>query len=558
MKLIFSLLSILLLTACASIDTGLVEFRRADLQGDANSQRMCKGGTGNERCRQVTPATLVRKFRGDPTRQIEKGNYYSIRMDSAFIEHMTELPLPLLRRLNGASPFRWNPFGQNGEIVILARAFEFSETEGDTSAQFLDFGSDTAEESNTFGGFDDAKVVYFSPDVDNGQMLSFSNIPVLGPVEYKGNPIGLQIIVLELDRMSDSVRGLLDKLAALGRTYATPGAPMDLLLSIGSGLLQSASDDIIFEYRMVMDNGDFTPNQIVSNFESGRLVFRRAKLRTDNRHLWDKVILDVNTGKLVTTQTGYEYKADGQDVVEKGDYIEETYFVLNVIDHGEVGPTGVYEMKEWKTLSQEYDNLLESRSVALSTALETEVLNLIHVRKSLQKSAEIGDSLDSAAREWRSFKSRYISSFTVPNSETVCKATLDEVKTPASELSATRSEAIYELNRFLIDLSALAGELASKKDAEQEKIFRMKEKDTLIKRLRGFIFKDMAISDDEMSDSLKDFETFHTTFAADENMRKAFIDRIEAAAKAGSPQDCKELEARFPIIWAKHPQDRGS
>jgi hypothetical protein len=337
-------------TGCATIDTGYVDYRRADdpLNVPSTLAAYTCGRSATDPalegrvCDPVLPAYLIRKNVSGKV-GIRPDDVYSIRLDYGYMRYVSELPFRPDRILDGKNPLR-----AQAEIVVLARAFEFGPM---ARADVESIGTPASDEEATpapapgpgpsenafvdleFESLNEARVIYYSPDVENGQSLNFSNIPILGPVKYGGRPVGIQIIVLELDRVSPEMKGLLSSLASMGQTAgAIPtGGATNILIGLGKSLLESNQDDVVFEYRFVLDPSDRVNSYNSAPFEEGRYVLRRLQTRSD-AHDWRNVRLDHNTGQLYVYQT--EKNAQGQDQEHSRPYTGETYFTVNIVNHG--------------------------------------------------------------------------------------------------------------------------------------------------------------------------------------------------------------------------------
>ncbi len=346
-----------MLSGCASLETGYIDYRRAEDPVDvtkkiaeypaecakdidtSNKQK----SAGFQSCK---PLLGVRVFRKNVSRKtgIQPEDVYSIRLDYGYMQYVSEVPFTVSKLIAGKSPFR-----ARAEIVVLARAFEFdakpvtpankedgaaapaaggAETPVASEASFVDLDSQSLNA---------ARVIYYSPDVENGQGLNFSNIPIIGPVAYSGRPVGIQIIVLELDKVSEEMKGLLSSLASLGQAAgALPtGGASSILTDLGKTLLESNQDDVVFEYRFVLDRTVSQASYNAAPFEEGRYVLRRLHYRNYN-HIWRNLELDHNTGQLFVWTKG----ADGSD--EQRPFTDDTYFTVNIVNHGRGAAEAAY------------------------------------------------------------------------------------------------------------------------------------------------------------------------------------------------------------------------
>ncbi|MEM1050636.1 MAG: hypothetical protein AAGI28_00940 [Pseudomonadota bacterium] len=362
------------LSACSTIDTGVVDYRRAELP--PSNEEIAKrieyfNDTACRTQRKPKPAKICapllgsRLFRKNTSLGTAIGvdDVFSIRLDHGFMQYVSEFHFTPSRLLDAN-----NPFVPQAEIVVLARAFEFS-TDPNTEVGFVELAGESS--------LNEAKVIYYSPDVEHRQALNFSNIPLLGPAKYSGNPVGIQLIVLELDRVSDEMKGLLDSLASLGQSskFLGQGAGADALLTLGKSLLENNNDDIIFSYRFVLDHSSGGNNATSAGLEEGRYVLRRI---TDRRadQVWRNLELDHNTGQL------FLVNRNGQDLpctsVTRGSdapcvyepYRDETYFTLNIFKNTGSSEASYIHQETLGELNTRLKETLENRSDGIVAAKE--------------------------------------------------------------------------------------------------------------------------------------------------------------------------------------------
>jgi len=182
--------------------------------GDAGSGYDLRAKTSS--CQQLAPGS-------GPT--VEKGQIIAIYLNQLLISDFLE---------------RGEIFGRKrGEIAVVARI-----AEQDATTDF-DFSS---------AGVNRGRVVYFSTGVQPGQTLNFSQMPIYGPVEYKGKPLLLEFHVLELDiKERTELSGLLTAVANLGQTAYPPASPiLKVLEQVGGGLLATNKNDVQFKYHATL------------------------------------------------------------------------------------------------------------------------------------------------------------------------------------------------------------------------------------------------------------------------------------------------------------------
>lgn len=408
------LLAALLLGACALMDTGEVEYRRADPPPAEFGQRItgslgdfCALHGGREEARDpirrgvtdlgatydrracipLFPARLIRR-NASIAAPIQPNETYSIRLEHGLIAHLIEDAFSFRRLLNGRRVDR-----KVGEVAVLAHAFEFPATapaENPASARFANLTS-----------LEGVKVVYFDPDVEEGQALNFSNIPLQESRKYGGRPIAIQIIVLELDRMSGPMKSLMQTLASLGRqSGAIPGgAASEALLDLGTSLVSQDNDDVIFAYQFVLDRA--APNEHSTGappFEEGRYVLRRTHERRRMAQ-WDDLILDHNTGQLMRRAN----PADGTNW-ENARYIpfeEDTYFTINIIRQ-EDSSQFAYDPQSLEELNTDIQEALNSRDEQVGVVAQRLAGRLVEARNR-RWAEELSSKWQTAAVRYRHY-----------------------------------------------------------------------------------------------------------------------------------------------------------
>lgn len=299
------LLALFILTGCAFSQEGAVDYRKAELLTNARRHKINQNIAENklpDKNGMVAPVKLIRK--GSPANDethsdsiIREGDSIAIRMRQGFISQFWELPI---------NPFRG--FRPNGEIAVVVRAFEYG---GDDPTKDFDFGP---------GGIEKGRLVFFSNDVEENQFLNFDNMPIYGPITYNGNPIGIDIAVIEIDSNSEQMNALLDTLASAGEKAFPPAAPiLSVLNELGSSLLNAGTNDIEMRYRLVLDPPDGYKGLYYPRVEASDFVFVREHNRQANTD-WANLELDVNDGRL--------YKLIDND--KRDLYRDNSYMVVQI------------------------------------------------------------------------------------------------------------------------------------------------------------------------------------------------------------------------------------
>lgn len=527
MKRIALLLAASAVSACSVIDTGEVDYRRAEtLSGSMinehliDQQKTCPAenlGSGKKpakgtQCVPLLPVKLFRQNVGS-NNTITKNDVYSIRLEHGLIAYMTEPKISFRRLAVGKKPFR-----RVGEVVILANTFEFpaagAAADGKTAS--------AAPRFTELSALSDSKVIYYSPDVEAGQDLNFSNIPLQSPVRYQGNPVGIQIIALELDRMSSGMQSLLKKLASLGQTSnIVAGGPVaGLLLDLGTSLLTQNNDDIIFEYRFVLDPSDDGLSATSSPFEAGRYVVMRTDERREDQ-IWRNFELDHNTGKL------YHLRSAGATTAEG--FADNTYFTVNIIKHPAGTEPSSFGFRSLDEVGKEIAADADSRDASL------EVVNIaVQKRTSEIRGGRWAKDLSEAWNETQTRARLFTRSIAVVPEDEQDKCTANPGAAASQDIAeaAARTAAL----RF-VRLFKEARDAETVIDGESQPIFGQSRQEILLSSLVPFFapFEDGAVE----RDNLVYVDSFATTYLAED--MTLFPEAVIKEAKRENRKNCAEL-----------------
>lgn len=283
--------AVVVLSGCAFSNEGAVDFRRADPYDPKELPKV----QGTAKIHAV-PLSDKDRTSGNSATRIDRQDKISIRLRDGYLNRCNE-------RLR--NPLR--NFKQNCEIAILFKAFELSATS--------DFNFKPGSER-------DARLVYFSKDVQPGQYFNFHNLPVYGPIEYTGKPIGIDVWILEIDAEDQQAVALLRTLASVGAKAYAPAAPiLPILDQLGAALLSSGADDVEMRYTMVLDPANGFNGAVYSTAEAGDYVFIREHIR-DHLTDWSRLSLDHNTGRVWVRQDG---------AVNPVPYRENTYLTIQIL-----------------------------------------------------------------------------------------------------------------------------------------------------------------------------------------------------------------------------------
>lgn len=510
--------SVIALWGCSSTNTGEIDFRRVEPVSDIGAaekryRENCKGAYGEAvlpvsraKCRPMFEVRMDRQNSGFG-RPIISGDVYSLRLEHGLIADISELPFPLSRPGGGSNPFR-----PTGEIVILANVFEF----GASNPKFLD-PIDLTQ----------AKVVYFSDDVRAHQDLNFKNIPLQAPVAYSGNPIGIQLMIVEMDRTSGPAESLISRLAELGKTSDyLPGSTVNTLLDLGAALLQQNHDDLIFEYRMVLDPSTTSAHPASSPFEEGRYILMRNEDR-DTEIPWNDFRFDPETGKIYRTEPQ-------RGAIGMADY---TYFSVNVVKHPSGTKPSGYSFESFAAFSQRFEQEISDRDAPLST-----------IQARVEK-----DILDARAASWEGLLSKkWVEVAERANLYSSYLPQIAEVEARKCELLPESIEARDAAQRVAfnaaLDFVALYQKAANEKvsdEAGADPILDESEKRGVLLPLASYFvpFEGSPISGGELSDPdgfLANYGAKPTAFAdaviaeAERDVERSNCDRLILDIKAKS------------------------
>lgn len=541
------------LGGCATIDTGYIDYRRAEDPANVADQISGYDGTCapskadpkvvNTICYPLLGSKLFRKNTSSKI-GIQEQDVYSVRLDHGHMRYVSEFPLRPGRVLDGKNPFR-----AQAEIVVLARAFEFgpvakadlnalvTSTEPQAAAESRPTGvpADEAFVDVTTDSLNDARVIYYSPDVENGQSLNFSNIPILGPVRYGGRPVGIQIIVLELDRVSEEMQGLLSSLASLGQTAgAIPtGGASDILLGLGKTLLESNQDDVVFEYRFVLDPSHEVNSYNSAPFEEGRYVLRRLQTRKA-AHVWRDIQLDHNTGQLFLLPEGENNEAKL--------YTDETYFTVNIINHGASAKEAVYVYKSLQDLRSLIDASAQASDTNVATALDGQIQIATKNLRGNALTRELASTWEEVAGDARRLAFAFAPADAPPLTDGETRACIPE---PSSGVDKGAAE--YELAK---DVAAFVRgwNTAIQQDGDVVR-FEAGERLRVADAVASFFFSTDS-RPDELSvepDSFVDPTEFGALISATGDT--SLLARVKGYIEAMRPKSCKQLVALGLARW---------
>lgn len=484
----------------------------------------------------LAPAKLVRRYSGsiDAFNSLEtdatKRDVFSITLEQAVIGKF----------------IGEQKFAQPAEVAILANAFEFEDAAASVSSpRFYEFPEISGPRTNGDGSPTSAseglKLIYFSPDVYLQQPLNFSALPIIPPSKYHGRPIGIQLVVLELDRMSGPLKSLMRELANLGQASnvanVLPGVG-SVALELGSSLLNgnTNNDDIVFEYRMVLYPAHLTtsssqsglPVNEMATFQPGRYVLRRSENRSEQLN-WSDLNLDHNTGRL--------YRGDNE-------VRDETYLVLNVIKHPAGTPQAAYAHR---SLAQ-FNEMLEAASATDGSASLQAITDNISARVAQARSRAWHDEAD---RQWLALQNslRVYDVARYPGSDTLA-AVLDSQQCELVSEDLMRPHLTSA--RLRVDQAAIAfvdaykrAKAAKVADAESDSQFSEEDRWALIAQMRLFAVP----KKEELEANFASVEAFESNYIDGKNGSELGQSLITAVSNTPRTLTCEQLHSRG---WRKN------
>lgn len=193
----------------------------------------------------------------------EENDYISVSLKRAYIETFTEGYIK--RKANDIAGSIGQPSPVRGQIAIVANVIEKKD------------GVETGT-SNSKG-----RVIFYSDDVYEGQPINESFAPVYGPVRWGGNPVTIELTVMELDQEdNEQIRQILDTAASIGTDLDNIGSAKLIggLNRIGDAFLTSNADDIMGKYKATFVPSTATPDYNLPILRHGDVIFTRKGDRT--------------------------------------------------------------------------------------------------------------------------------------------------------------------------------------------------------------------------------------------------------------------------------------
>jgi hypothetical protein len=156
---------------------------------------------------------------------------------------------------------------------------------------------------------DPGRFAFYSDDVERGQFLNFSNLLTLGPANYAGGVITIDLDEVRLIGSTKHIKEMLQQLAddpdgAFGPDPAKRANWRALARNVFDII---DSDSYGTRYTLTLLPSGGIAGLPYPRFEAGNYVLMRHEDRRDAFE-WDNLQLDNNTGRLVAKGTSSEYR----------------------------------------------------------------------------------------------------------------------------------------------------------------------------------------------------------------------------------------------------------
>jgi hypothetical protein len=280
------------LTGCAGLNEGAVDYRY--LEPAKDNGLILRG--------------FKQKYFGKnqlPKNIIKSNQSVSIRLMQAYICDFRE---------GGIAPDMFSHPGNKGDTPCDGRkSFASTSTGGEIAIIVNAFERD----ENTKIRYDKnainkGRLVYYNSDVrETGQHLNFNNLPVYGPITYKGHPFFIDLIILEMDEVeSQKLNLIMSELASLGSKAYPPSSPvLGILNLLGGALLSGDQNDVEFRYNLELEPLGGDGLVVRAPLATGYYAFVRMEKR-NNPVPWANLGLDAKTGRLIVCEDSKQGKTN--------------------------------------------------------------------------------------------------------------------------------------------------------------------------------------------------------------------------------------------------------
>ncbi|MBK7353160.1 MAG: hypothetical protein IPI97_05330 [Nitrosomonas sp.] len=352
-----------LLVSCAISNEGATDYRYINRGASPNNQQGQPSGD-------FSKVKYIQPKEANSAHIVKADDPLLISLKQVFIKDFSEFrsPLRIIRRMEPA----------NGEIAVVVNAFEVG------SGKKLDFGPN---------GKKNARVVFYSDDVWEGQFLNLSNLSsIYGPLSYGGKPFVLDIYIVELDTPGPQLRQLLTNLAAIGSTFYPPASPLaGPLAQLAGTLITDDQDDRAYHFTAEFKSAKGSVADLSTGILlTGDYIFIREKNRYQSTD-WDKLEYDEMSGKLIYKKN----KATNKPCKEvPGEYPPECYYrensyIVVEVNKAESPIENDVHQAMFQTLSTLSQEIAQERAPIFREAAPTDSLNQLAAQIKEMRAADL-------------------------------------------------------------------------------------------------------------------------------------------------------------------------
>lgn len=153
------------------------------------------------------------------------------------------------------------------------------------------------------------RVVFYSGELKEGQFINESFNTMYGPIAYDGQPLTIDLTVVEIDaKERTQLNALLDTLAKLGAGRAgVGGTALNILTKLGAALVNSNKDDVLGHYRVTLMPSYSRGKADVPLLLEGDYVITRVADTTPYPR-WSDLYYDSKQGRLLRCEENKETK----------------------------------------------------------------------------------------------------------------------------------------------------------------------------------------------------------------------------------------------------------
>ena len=268
-------------------------------------------------------------------------------------------------------------------------------------------------------------------------------------------------------------------------------------------------------------------------FEEGRYVLRRLQTRKA-AHVWRDIQLDHNTGQLFLLPEGENNEAKL--------YTDETYFTVNIINHGASAKEAVYVYKSLQDLRSLIDASAQASDTNVATALDGQIQIATKNLRGNALTRELASTWEEVAGDARRLAFAFAPADAPPLTDGETRACIPE---PSSGVDKGAAE--YELAK---DVAAFVRgwNTAIQQDGDVVR-FEAGERLRVADAVASFFFSTDS-RPDELSvepDSFVDPTEFGALISATGDT--SLLARVKGYIEAMRPKSCKQLVALGLARW---------